>query len=150
VHSILAFDSLKKVVYYLATAPGEPNQRNLYSVPLNASRKPTCISCELLTPEGEFPWNHEQNREWRWKSRERRPGHKREEGFCRHFSSIQRDAGAHARCAHLLTWRKGSARIFHPKLCKRHAESNLLTLNTRSFVLTELASALERGNEGIP
>jgi hypothetical protein len=26
----------------------------------------------------------------------------------------------------------------------------LLTLNTRSFVLTELASALERGNEGIP
>ncbi|KAH0946793.1 hypothetical protein HN011_002560 [Eciton burchellii] len=52
VHSILAFDSLKKVVYYLATAPGEPNQRNLYSVPLNASRKPTCISCELLTPEG--------------------------------------------------------------------------------------------------
>ncbi|RLU22782.1 hypothetical protein DMN91_005060 [Ooceraea biroi] len=52
VHMILAVDSLKKIVYYLATAPGEPNQRNLYSVPLNGSQKPTCISCALLTPEG--------------------------------------------------------------------------------------------------
>lgn len=54
VHSILAVDSLRGKVYYLATAPGEPSQRNLYSVPLDASQKPTCISCELLTPEGEY------------------------------------------------------------------------------------------------
>lgn len=52
VHSILAVDSRRGKVYYLATAPGEPTQRNLYSVPLDASQKPTCISCELLTPEG--------------------------------------------------------------------------------------------------
>ncbi|KAM0733934.1 Venom dipeptidyl peptidase 4 [Formica fusca] len=52
VHSILAVDSLRGKVYYLATAPGEPTQRNLYTVPLDASQKPTCISCELLTPEG--------------------------------------------------------------------------------------------------
>ncbi|XP_029160277.1 venom dipeptidyl peptidase 4-like, partial [Nylanderia fulva] len=52
VHAILAVDSRRGKVYYLGTAPGEPTQRNLYSVPLDASQKPTCISCELLTPEG--------------------------------------------------------------------------------------------------
>lgn len=52
VHTILAADSLRGKVYYLATAPGEPSQRNLYSVPLDGSQKPTCISCKLLTPEG--------------------------------------------------------------------------------------------------
>lgn len=52
VHTILAADSPRGRVYYLATAPGEPSQRNLYSVPLDGSQKPTCISCELLTPEG--------------------------------------------------------------------------------------------------
>ncbi|KAG5333282.1 VDPP4 peptidase, partial [Acromyrmex heyeri] len=52
VHAILAADSPRGKVYYLATAPGEPSQRNLYSVPLDGSQKPTCISCKLLTPEG--------------------------------------------------------------------------------------------------
>ncbi|KAG5325464.1 VDDP4 peptidase, partial [Pseudoatta argentina] len=52
VHAILAADSPRGKVYYLATAPGEPSQRNLYSVPLGGSQKPTCISCKLLTPEG--------------------------------------------------------------------------------------------------
>ncbi|XP_012223654.1 venom dipeptidyl peptidase 4 isoform X2 [Linepithema humile] len=52
VHSILAVDLFRDRVYYLATAPGVPSQRNLYSVPLDASQKPTCVSCELLTPEG--------------------------------------------------------------------------------------------------
>ncbi|XP_071555267.1 venom dipeptidyl peptidase 4 [Temnothorax nylanderi] len=52
VHTILAVDSPRGRVYYLATAPGEPTQRNLYSVPLDGSQEPTCISCELLTPEG--------------------------------------------------------------------------------------------------
>ncbi|XP_011871066.1 PREDICTED: venom dipeptidyl peptidase 4-like [Vollenhovia emeryi] len=52
VQTILAVDSSSGVVYYLATAPNEPSQRNLYSVPLDGSQKPTCISCELLTPEG--------------------------------------------------------------------------------------------------
>ncbi|KAL6257404.1 hypothetical protein P5V15_010976 [Pogonomyrmex californicus] len=52
VHTILAVDSVRGRVYYLATAPGEPSRRNLYSVPLDASQKPTCISCEVLTPEG--------------------------------------------------------------------------------------------------
>ncbi|XP_018402470.1 PREDICTED: venom dipeptidyl peptidase 4-like [Cyphomyrmex costatus] len=52
VHTILAADSPRGKVYYLATAPGEPSQRNLYSVPLDGSQKPTCISCKLLTPEG--------------------------------------------------------------------------------------------------
>ncbi|XP_020277836.1 venom dipeptidyl peptidase 4 isoform X2 [Pseudomyrmex gracilis] len=52
VHIVVAVDSLRNRVYYLATAPGKPGQRNLYSVPLDASQKPTCISCEMLTPEG--------------------------------------------------------------------------------------------------
>uniref|UniRef100_A0A348G603 Venom dipeptidyl peptidase 4 n=1 Tax=Odontomachus monticola TaxID=613454 RepID=A0A348G603_ODOMO len=52
VHSILAVDASRGRVYYLATAPGKPTQRNLYSVPLDASQNPTCISCEQLTPEG--------------------------------------------------------------------------------------------------
>lgn len=52
VHTILAADLPRGRVYYLATAPGEPTQRNLYSVPLDGSQKPTCISCKLLTPEG--------------------------------------------------------------------------------------------------
>ncbi|KAL0119761.1 hypothetical protein PUN28_007890 [Cardiocondyla obscurior] len=52
VHTILAVDSPRGRVYYLATAPGEPTQRNLYSVPLDGSQNPTCISCEQLTPEG--------------------------------------------------------------------------------------------------
>ncbi|XP_012054228.1 PREDICTED: venom dipeptidyl peptidase 4 [Atta cephalotes] len=52
VHAILAADSPRGKVYYLATAPGEPSQRNLYSVPLDGSQRPTCISCKLLTPEG--------------------------------------------------------------------------------------------------
>ncbi|KYN10654.1 Venom dipeptidyl peptidase 4 [Trachymyrmex cornetzi] len=52
VHAILAVDSPRGKVYYLATAPGEPSQRNLYLVPLDGSQKPTCISCKLLTPEG--------------------------------------------------------------------------------------------------
>ncbi|XP_032666841.1 venom dipeptidyl peptidase 4-like isoform X2 [Odontomachus brunneus] len=52
VHSILAVDANRGRVYYLATAPGKPTQRNLYSVPLDVSQNPTCISCEQLTPEG--------------------------------------------------------------------------------------------------
>ncbi|XP_014479089.1 PREDICTED: venom dipeptidyl peptidase 4 isoform X2 [Dinoponera quadriceps] len=52
VHSIQAVDSRRGRVYYFATAPGEPSRRNLYSVALDASQNPTCISCEQHTPEG--------------------------------------------------------------------------------------------------
>ncbi|XP_011154777.2 venom dipeptidyl peptidase 4 isoform X1 [Harpegnathos saltator] len=52
VQAILTVDARRGRVYYLATAPGEPSQRNLYSVALDASQNPTCISCEQLTPEG--------------------------------------------------------------------------------------------------
>lgn len=58
VHSILKVDSKRGKVYYLATAPGQPTQRNLYSVPLDGSEKPTCISCEYVTPEGKFSKIH--------------------------------------------------------------------------------------------
>ncbi|XP_028049203.2 venom dipeptidyl peptidase 4 isoform X2 [Monomorium pharaonis] len=52
VRTILAADLPRGRVYYLATAPGKPTQRNLYSVPLDGSQRPTCISCKLLTLEG--------------------------------------------------------------------------------------------------
>ncbi|XP_046814896.1 venom dipeptidyl peptidase 4 [Vespa crabro] len=52
VQDIRAIDHSHGRIYYLATGPGEPSQRNLYSVPADGSEKPTCISCNVLTPEG--------------------------------------------------------------------------------------------------
>ena len=52
VHSLLGLDSTTRKIYYLAAAPGEPSQRNLYSTPVNRNERPTCISCSILTPEG--------------------------------------------------------------------------------------------------
>lgn len=50
--AILAIDYVNRGIYYLASGPGEPSQRNLYYVPLDGSKEPTCISCNVLTPEG--------------------------------------------------------------------------------------------------
>lgn len=57
VQSLLKIDSKYGIIYYLASAPGGPSQRNLYSVRVTDGNKkrPTCISCSLLTPEGNFP-----------------------------------------------------------------------------------------------
>ncbi|KAG7207518.1 hypothetical protein KM043_009149 [Ampulex compressa] len=52
VQSIVSVDHDRGKVYYLATAVGAPSQRNLYSVPLDGSQNPICISCGFLTPEG--------------------------------------------------------------------------------------------------
>ncbi|KAK2581827.1 hypothetical protein KPH14_002294 [Odynerus spinipes] len=54
VQAILGIDYINGRIYYLATAPGKPSQRNLYSVPVDGSEEPTCISCNVLTPEGNF------------------------------------------------------------------------------------------------
>ncbi|XP_043501996.1 venom dipeptidyl peptidase 4 isoform X1 [Polistes fuscatus] len=52
VQDIRAIDHFNGRIYYLASGPGEPSQRNLYSVPADGSKEPTCISCNVLTPEG--------------------------------------------------------------------------------------------------
>lgn len=52
VEVILGIDNANNRIYYLGSAPGQPSHRNLYSVPVDGSEEPTCISCEVLTPEG--------------------------------------------------------------------------------------------------
>lgn len=54
VQDIRAIDHSYSRIYYLASGLGEPSQRNLYSVSADGSEKPTCISCNVLTPEGKF------------------------------------------------------------------------------------------------
>lgn len=50
--SIVAVDHTKEILYYVATGVGQPSQRNLYSVPLDGSKLPSCVSCNVITPEG--------------------------------------------------------------------------------------------------
>lgn len=50
--SIAAVDHAREILYYIATGVGQPSQRNLYSVPLDGSELPSCISCNIITPEG--------------------------------------------------------------------------------------------------
>ena len=50
--SILGIDKSTNKIYYLATAPGAPSQRNLYSVSVNQSGKPICHSCSHKSLEG--------------------------------------------------------------------------------------------------
>ncbi|XP_076290465.1 venom dipeptidyl peptidase 4 [Lasioglossum baleicum] len=50
--SIVAVDHTKEILYYVATGVGQPSQRNMYSVPLDGSELPTCVSCSIITPEG--------------------------------------------------------------------------------------------------
>lgn len=52
--SIVAVDHKRQRLYYSATGVDEPSQRNLYSVSLDGNTQPECISCKVLTPEGEF------------------------------------------------------------------------------------------------
>ncbi|XP_066594050.1 venom dipeptidyl peptidase 4-like isoform X2 [Prorops nasuta] len=40
------------IAYYLGCKDTVPSQRNLYKVPLDGSSKPICVSCNILTPEG--------------------------------------------------------------------------------------------------
>ncbi|XP_076647427.1 venom dipeptidyl peptidase 4 [Halictus rubicundus] len=50
--SIVAVDHTREILYYIATGVGQPSQRNMYSVPLDGSELPTCVSCNIITPEG--------------------------------------------------------------------------------------------------
>ncbi|XP_053982596.1 venom dipeptidyl peptidase 4 [Hylaeus volcanicus] len=52
VTSIVAVTEDKNVLYYLGTGVDKPTQRNLYSVPLDGSEAPSCLSCDVKTPEG--------------------------------------------------------------------------------------------------
>lgn len=52
VQNICTIDQSNGRIYYLASGLGKPSQKNLYSVPADGSEKPTCISCNVLTPEG--------------------------------------------------------------------------------------------------
>ncbi|KAK9306463.1 hypothetical protein QLX08_002845 [Tetragonisca angustula] len=50
--SILAVDHVRGRLYYLGSEFGAPSQRNLYSVQLNGNEKPVCVSCNVVSPEG--------------------------------------------------------------------------------------------------
>ncbi|XP_078045888.1 venom dipeptidyl peptidase 4 [Augochlora pura] len=50
--SIAAVDRNRGILYYVATGVGRPSERNLYSVPLDGNEAPKCISCNIITPEG--------------------------------------------------------------------------------------------------
>lgn len=51
VQAMLAIDHVRGRLYYLA-AGDEPSQRNLYSVNVDGTEKPVCVSCGVSTPEG--------------------------------------------------------------------------------------------------
>ncbi|CAL7943995.1 unnamed protein product [Xylocopa violacea] len=50
--SILAVDHARERLYYLATEPDNPSHRNLYSVQFEGNEAPVCVSCNVITPEG--------------------------------------------------------------------------------------------------
>ncbi|CAK9799166.1 Venom dipeptidyl peptidase 4 [Anthophora quadrimaculata] len=52
VMSILAVDYVWERIYYLGTTLDEPSRRNVYSVQLSGNTAPVCVSCNVLTPEG--------------------------------------------------------------------------------------------------
>ncbi|XP_043264684.1 venom dipeptidyl peptidase 4 [Colletes gigas] len=49
---IAAVNKQRGILYYVGTGVGKPTHRNLYSVPLDGSREPECVSCNVPTPEG--------------------------------------------------------------------------------------------------
>ncbi|OAD60840.1 Venom dipeptidyl peptidase 4 [Eufriesea mexicana] len=49
---ILAVDHATERLYYLGNQLDKPSHRNLYSVQLDGSEAPVCLSCYVLTPEG--------------------------------------------------------------------------------------------------
>ncbi|XP_015435502.1 PREDICTED: venom dipeptidyl peptidase 4 [Dufourea novaeangliae] len=50
--SIVTVDHVRQLLYYLGTGVGQPSQRNLYLVPLDGTEPPECVSCNVLSPEG--------------------------------------------------------------------------------------------------
>lgn len=50
--SIVGIDESTSKIYYLATAPGAPSQKNLYSVSIFQSGNPICVSCNHTSLEG--------------------------------------------------------------------------------------------------
>ncbi|KOC62680.1 Venom dipeptidyl peptidase 4, partial [Habropoda laboriosa] len=52
VMSILAVDHVRERLYYLGTTLDKPSHRNVYSVQLAGNAAPVCLSCNVLTPEG--------------------------------------------------------------------------------------------------
>ena len=56
VHKIHGINEVKRVVYYTASPPGEPSQKQLYEVSLEVPKfsepQSKCVSCELKSPEG--------------------------------------------------------------------------------------------------
>ncbi|KAJ8683546.1 hypothetical protein QAD02_019338, partial [Eretmocerus hayati] len=53
VQAVHGVNELKRVVYYCASPPDEPTQKQLYEVSIETQNpKPKCLSCNLRTPEG--------------------------------------------------------------------------------------------------
>nr|XP_031850173.1 venom dipeptidyl peptidase 4 [Nomia melanderi] len=50
--SIVSLDHEREILYFIATGIDQPQQRNLYSVPLDGSDLPECVSCNVVSPEG--------------------------------------------------------------------------------------------------
>ncbi|XP_076167071.1 venom dipeptidyl peptidase 4 [Ptiloglossa arizonensis] len=50
--AVVASDKRRGRLYYVGTGIGKPSQRNLYSVPMDGSEDPYCLSCNVRTPEG--------------------------------------------------------------------------------------------------
>ncbi|XP_031771202.1 venom dipeptidyl peptidase 4 [Apis florea] len=50
--SLLLVDHARSTLYYLGTELDKPSHKNLYSVQLAGDEPPICLSCQLLTPEG--------------------------------------------------------------------------------------------------
>ncbi|XP_034176529.2 venom dipeptidyl peptidase 4 isoform X2 [Osmia lignaria lignaria] len=52
VNGMLAIDHIKGRLYYLATVQDTPSQRHLYSVQIDGTGEPICVSCTQFSPEG--------------------------------------------------------------------------------------------------
>nr|XP_003707763.1 PREDICTED: venom dipeptidyl peptidase 4 isoform X1 [Megachile rotundata] len=52
VNAMLAVDHIRERLYYLATLLEYPSERHLYSVQLDGTGEPVCLSCTRVTPEG--------------------------------------------------------------------------------------------------
>lgn len=55
VNAMLAVDHVRGRLYYLTTLLDMPSQRHLYSVQIDGTGEPFCVSCSQISPEGEFP-----------------------------------------------------------------------------------------------
>ncbi|XP_069698609.1 venom dipeptidyl peptidase 4-like [Periplaneta americana] len=49
---IYGWDKINDIIYYQSTAEDLPAQRHVYSVPADGSTGPTCLSCNVLTTDG--------------------------------------------------------------------------------------------------